>query len=106
MQAPLIRTTMIAAFICLAFTRGYAQAQEARLVFEFPNEVGRLQLYDQLCTDERILNHYASNIPDPFFTDLPELRGRIVDGCWYMADERVFFTDSELDLFAPLPAVE
>ncbi len=80
-----------------------AQARAARQVFEFPAGVGRLQLSDAPCTDERILQHYGDNVPAAFQTGLLELRGDALSGCWYTADGRVFFTDSELDLLIPPP---
>jgi hypothetical protein len=82
------------------------QARPAPQVFEFPAGVGRLTLSDAPCTDERILRHYGNNVPAGFQTGLLELRGNAINGCWYSADGRVFFTDSELDLLIPPPALE
>jgi hypothetical protein len=82
------------------------QARPARQVFEFPAGVGRLKLLDAPCTDARILQHYGNNVPAAFQTGLLELRGDALSGCWYSADGRVFFTDSELDLLIPPPALE
>ena len=86
--------------------RADTQARPARQVFEFPTGVGRLKLFDAPCTDQRLLQHYGNNVPAGFQIGLLELRGDAHNGCWYTADGRVFFTDSELDLLIPPPALE
>jgi len=103
----LIAGTLICALSPPVIAQGAdTQTRPARQVFEFPAGVGRLNLLDAPCTDARILQHYGDNVPAAFHTGLLELRGDALNGCWYTAEGRVFFTDSELDLLIPPPALE
>jgi hypothetical protein len=83
-----------------------AQAQEMLAAFDFPHSGGSLRLRTAPCADARIVRLYGDDVPDPYLTGVLELQGRVLTGCWYQADGRVFFTDSEGDLLVPPPQVD
>lgn len=83
-----------------------AQAQETLAAFEFPHGRGSLELRAAPCADARIIRLYGDDVPEPYLTGVLELQGRVLTGCWYQADGRVFFTDSEGDLLVPPPQVD
>jgi hypothetical protein len=83
-----------------------AQAQATPAEFKFPREPGSLQLRDEPCADARIIGLYGDDVPGHFLAGTLDRRGRVLAGCWYQADGRVFFTDSDGDLLIPPPPVE
>jgi hypothetical protein len=96
---------LMAGWLCLALACSDTHAESTAMVFEFPHERGSLQLRDERCADTNILRLYEGDVPKPFLAGTLDLSGRILGGCWYRAEDHVFFTDSEGDLLLPLPPV-
>jgi len=82
------------------------EAQETLAAFDFPHGRGSLQLRTAPCSDARIIRLYGDDVPEPYLAGVLELQGRVLTGCWYQADGRVFFTDSEGALLVPPPQVD
>ncbi len=102
MQYPLVR----AALIGLALVCDGADARENLARFDFPGARGSLQLWTEPCADAAIVRLYDDDMPEPFLTGALDLHGRVLSGCWYQADGRVFFTDNEGNLLVPPPRVD
>ena len=99
------RGTLIAASLARGLAWGDARGQATAAVFKFPREPGSLQLRDEPCRDSKIIRLYEGDVPEPFLAGTLDLNGRVLGGCWYLAEGHVFFTDSEKDLLVPLPPV-
>jgi len=106
LQSPRLCTASAVLSLCLGLACGDAASQATVALFDFPDGRRSLQLRDAPCTEAAILRLYAGDVPDPFFAGVLDLRERVLAGCWYQADGRVFFTDSEGDLLVPPPPVE
>jgi hypothetical protein len=101
-----IASALLITFLGAGLACRDAQAQETLAAFEFPHGRGSLQLRDAPCADARIIGLYGDDVPAPFLTGALDLNGRVLAGCWYRADGRVFFTDSEGGLLVPPPRVD
>ena len=96
---------LMAGALCVALTCVDVHAQPIEAEFKFPHNRGSLRLRDEPCRDARIIRLYEGDVPEPFLAGRLDLKGRVLSGCWYRADEHVFFTDSEGDLLVPVPPV-
>lgn len=101
-----LRSALLIACLGVGLACRDAHAQETLAAFEFPRNRGSLQLRTAPCADARIIRLYGDDVPEPYFTGVLDLNGRVLTGCWYQADGRIFFTDSEGDLLVPPPWID
>lgn len=101
-----LSSALLIACLGVGFACRSAHAQETLAAFEFPRNRGSLQLRTAPCADARIIRLYGDDVPEPYFTGVLDLNGRVLTGCWYQADGRIFFTDSEGDLLVPPPWID
>lgn len=97
------RVTLMVGSLCFALACSDAIAQVDAAVFKFPHDRGSLELRDGPCTNSKILQLYEGDMPEPFLAGTLRLNGRVLAGCWYQADGRIFFTDEEGDALVPRP---
>lgn len=102
----LLWTVLTALYLFLGVACVNAHAQVVFATFTFPSGKGWLRLWDAPCANGKIISLYADNVPEPFRAGVLNLHGRVLTGCWYQADGRVFFTDSEAALLIPPPRIE